>query len=71
MLFSGSAYSELPISSTFSMIRTRNYKDIELSLDLARELDILLQTLKFIEDKKTVQIDLYLNKRSVNVLPNS
>lgn len=71
MIFSASTYAELPISTTFSMTRTRNYKDIELSLDLARELDILLQTLKFVEDKKTIQIDLYLNKRSINVLPNS
>jgi len=96
MLFSESPFSELPISSTFSMVRTRNNKDIALNLELAQKLDITLKslefkeiqqysvelyintlnevelnTVKFEEHQKTLEIDLHINTGAVNVVPNS
>lgn len=60
MLFSGSAFSELPISSTFSMVRTRNNKDIAVLLEIAQKLDVALNTIKF-DERQQVSIDLLVN----------
>lgn len=62
MILGGSCYSELPISSTYLMVKTSNGKVFNFDLGLAKNisLDLLKNDIKF---------DLFINKRLDLLLP--